>query len=157
MNANVILPPSRVRPAPSHTTIFLAGAIDNGQAVHWQKQVTNRFQWYPNACFYNPRRDDWDASWVQSWDNPQFAEQVEWELDKIEDADHIFMYFPEKSVAPITLLEFGYIIGRCPTKLIVAAEPGYWRRGNLEVVCRRNKIELLSTLDQGIDELLKWL
>jgi hypothetical protein len=28
----------------------------------------------------NPRREDWDSSWIQSIDNPQFREQVEWEI-----------------------------------------------------------------------------
>jgi hypothetical protein len=153
MNGNVIFPPSRVRPAPSHKTIFLAGAIDNGSAVQWQKQVTDEFAWHPDACFYNPRRDDWDSSWVQKWDNPQFAEQVEWELDKINEADHILMFFPEKSVAPITLLEFGFISGRFPNKLIIAAEQGYWRRGNLEIVCRRERIELFEKLHQAMAQL----
>lgn len=154
---NVIFPPSRIRPAPTDLRVFLAGAIDMGAAVDWQEQVTDRFDCWPNVIFYNPRRSDWDDSWEQSADNEQFAEQVEWELDKIEESDFVLMFLPEKSVAPITLLEFGYIMAYCPSKLIIAAEPGYWRRGNLEVVCRRNKIELHDSLEDCMGELINRL
>ena len=59
--------------APIRTmkTVFLAGSIDMGSAVNWQKQVVDALK-EENVVVYNPRRDDWDSSWVQSIDNPWF-------------------------------------------------------------------------------------
>lgn len=47
----------------------------------------------------NPRRDEWDATWRQSIDNPQFREQVDWELDAQARATVIAMYFSPSTQA----------------------------------------------------------
>ena len=55
--------------------IFLAGSIDMGTAEDWQAVVTKEIQKInisKDIEIYNPRRDDWDSSWVQSKDNKQF-------------------------------------------------------------------------------------
>jgi len=150
---NVTYPPNRVRPGPLAKTVFLAGAIDNGKAVDWQKEVTDRFSNAIDLHFYNPRRPDWDWELKQTWSEPRFAEQVEWELDKIDESDFVFMHFPEKAVAPVSMLEFGYIIAKFPEKLIVSAHPGFWRRGNLEIVCRRQRVLLHPNLEDAYIDL----
>ena len=55
----------------------------------------------------NPRRVDWDSSWTQSIREPKFRGQVEWELDALERAQVIAMWFVPETRAPITLLELG--------------------------------------------------
>lgn len=150
--ADVILPPSRLNGKPNTVRVFLAGAIDMGKAAPWQNQVIADFEDTNAVTFFNPRREDWDASWTQTLDNPQFVEQVNWELDYIERAHIVFMYFPGTSVAPISLLEFGLCIG-LDKILIVAAEPEYHRRGNLAVMCDRAGITLHSTLESATLEL----
>ena len=55
--------------------VFLAGSIDMGKAEDWQPFVTERLSDLPISIF-NPRRDDWDSTWVQDISNKQFAEQV---------------------------------------------------------------------------------
>jgi hypothetical protein len=90
----------------------------------------------------NPRRDDWDPSWRQSIDEPQFRGQVEWELDALDRADVIAMWFAPGTKAPITLLELG--LHARGGKLVVGCPDGYWRKGNVEVVCARHAIPLTT-------------
>lgn len=87
-------------------SVFLAGTIDNGNSIDWQKEVTEKIRDF-DITILNPRRDDWGSTKVQSIHNPQFKEQVEWELSALEKANIIFMMFLEKSLSPITLLELG--------------------------------------------------
>ena len=56
--------------------------------------------------------------------------------------------FTNDTKSPITLLELG-LMARSG-KLVVACPDGFWRRGNLEVVCARYQVPLVS----GLDELL---
>ena len=51
------------------------------------------------------------------------------------------MYFAPKSRAPIRLLELG-LFARSG-RLIVCCGDGFWRRGNVEVVCARNGVPML--------------
>lgn len=145
----IILPPSRRHGDPNNLKVFLAGAIDMGNAILWQDDIIRTFNedGIP-VTFFNPRRADWDASWTQTLDSPQFVEQVNWELDFIERADILFMFFPGNSIAPISLLEFGLGIG-LGLDVIIAAEPGYHRRGNLEVMCVREGIVLHTSIDSA--------
>lgn len=75
-------------PAPwphGQRSVFLAGSIEMGTAVDWQAAVTKALlAARPDLLVLNPRRDDWDASWVQAIDNSQFFEQVSWELAAME-------------------------------------------------------------------------
>ena len=86
--------------------LFLAGSIEMGKAENWQDKVKKALQ-NENYVILNPRRDDWDSSWVQSIDHPQFKEQVTWELTAQDVADIILMYFDPSTKAPISLLELG--------------------------------------------------
>lgn len=129
---------------------FLAGSIAMGRAEHWQAEVARRLAHVPGTLL-NPRRDAWDASWRQSIDEPLFREQVEWELAGLDAADHIAMYFDPDTKAPITLLELG--LHARSGRLLVACPEGYWRRGNVEVVCARFGIPLLPDLDALVDAL----
>src|SRR5262245_9257416 len=109
--------------------IFLAGSIEMGKAENWQERVARELSGVPNLTILNPRRDDWDDSWVQSITDQRFKEQVEWELSALEMADQIFMYFSPNTKAPITLLEFG-LFARSG-KLIVCCPDGFYRKGNV--------------------------
>jgi hypothetical protein len=140
-------------PAPYDTlkySIFLAGAIDQGQAENWQEKVARSLDDL-DIQILNPRRDDWDTSWEQVADNPQFREQVEWELDAQENADMVIFVFTKDSKAPITFLELG-LFG--PKKdSMVCAEDGFYRQGNLDIVCQRWNIPVYHNLDEMINDL----
>jgi hypothetical protein len=57
--------------------IFLAGSIEMGKVENWQERVARELSDIPNLTILNPRRDDWDDSWVQSINDPQFVEDLE--------------------------------------------------------------------------------
>lgn len=144
---NEVKPPERVPNTEDSMAIFLAGSIEMGVAENWQQRVVKELADHPGTI-YNPRRDDWDASWVQSINNKQFNEQVTWELDHIEEADIVVMYFVPDTKSPITLLELGLAVGGA--NLIVCCPEGFWRKGNVDVVCARYGIEQANTLDDLI-------
>jgi hypothetical protein len=127
-------------------SVFLAGSIEMGKATHWQKQLEDEFADREDIVLYNPRRENWDASWVQDISNAQFKEQVEWELNAMEIADLIIMYFAPETQSPITLLELG-LFARSG-KLIVCCQEGFWRKGNVDIVCRKYGVQQVSTIEE---------
>jgi hypothetical protein len=139
--ARVIKPPAPLALDADVPSVFLAGSIEMGTAEDWQRHVESELHDLP-VVLLNPRRDAWDASWVQSIHNPQFREQVEWELEAQERADLIAMYFAPTSQAPITLLELG--LAARSGKLLVCCLDGYWRKGNVEVVCAHYGVPLVG-------------
>ncbi len=143
--ARLLKPPTPVLLAPGERAVFLAGSIEMGRATDWQSEVAAMLADLPVAIL-NPRRDEWDASWEQDISNPPFRGQVEWELDGLERADVVAFYFAPTTQAPITLLELG-LMARSG-KVVACCPPGYWRRGNVQVVCARFGIPLVGTLSE---------
>jgi hypothetical protein len=136
----VYKPPMRV-PSTIGRSVFLAGSIEMGRAADWQAQLVIDLA-RDDIAFLNPRRDAWDATWRQSIDEPQFREQVEWELDGLDRADVIAMWFAPDTQAPITLLELG--LHARGGRLVVGCPDGFWRKGNIEIVCARYAIPLAN-------------
>jgi hypothetical protein len=137
---------------PPHTpltlttpSIFLAGSIEMGKATDWQTDFTNSVSHLPITIF-NPRRDDWDSSWKQDISNPHFKEQVEWELDHLEKANLIVLYLQPGTMSPISLLELG--LHAREGKVLVCCPEGFWRRGNVQVICERFKIPMFEDLEE---------
>jgi hypothetical protein len=111
-----------------------------GSAPDWQSELVRALA--VDATFLDPRRAEWDATWRQSIEEPQFRGQVEWELDGLEAADVIAMWFVPETKSPITLLELG--LHARGGKLVVGCPDGFWRRGNIEVVCARFGVPLFA-------------
>lgn len=132
---------------PSNTplqTIFLAGTIDMGNSVDWQSNIydllkddfiSDNFA----ITVYNPRRSFIEDIYID--------EQVNWEQDRLEDCDVIFMYITGKSKSPISLLEIGQFI--TSKKMIVVCEPEFYRYDNVRIMCERNDVPLLNDIDEG--------
>jgi hypothetical protein len=139
----VLKPPTPVIVDGSMPAVFLAGSIEMGQAEDWQDQIEQALADL-EIVLLNPRRDKWDATWVQSAGNPLFREQVEWELTGLEQASLVAMYFAPTTKAPVTLLELG--LSARTGKLVVCCPDGYWRKGNVEVVCERYGVPLMTSL-----------
>ena len=135
-------------PASSLPKIFLSGSIDNGQAVDWQTRLCHACAEL-EAIFLNPRRPDWDSTWEPVKSNPLFREQVAWELDGLEQADLIVVYITAASKAPITLLELG--LHAQQPNLIVCCEEGFWRKGNVDIVCERYGIKQVEDFDELVE------
>ncbi len=141
--SRILKPPAPLDLATDERAVFLAGSIEMGAAGPWQAAVERALADLP-VVILNPRRDEWDASWEQSISNPQFRGQVEWELDGQQRADVIAMHFDPATKAPITLLELGLFAAS--GKVVACCPPGYWRRGNVEVVCCRYGVPLVNDL-----------
>jgi len=131
-----------------NVVVFLAGSIEMGKAENWQEKVKRIYPLKDNVIFLNPRRDDWDSSWVQSINNLQFRKQVEWELRGMEIANKIILYFDPATKSPISLLELGLFAES--DKLKVICPDGFWRKGNVEIVCNRYEIPLFNSLEEAL-------
>jgi hypothetical protein len=131
----------------SNRSVFLAGSIEMGKAVDWQSEVTNLLT-NVDITVLNPRRDDWDSSWRQSKDEPKFVEQVKWELAGLQRADVIIVYFAPGTQSPISLLEFG-LYAKSP-KVIVICPEGFYRKGNIDIVCEMYDVTQVETLEQAV-------
>ena len=143
---NEIQAPNKLSEA-KNTLIFLAGSIEMGTAEKWQEKVINDCIDAP-VTFLNPRRDDWDSTWNQSFNDSNFNQQVNWELNAMEKSDLIVMYFDPNSKSPITLLELG--LHARSGKLIVCCPDGFWRKGNVDIVCEKYGVKMVPSLDELI-------
>jgi hypothetical protein len=63
--ARVLKPPAPLSFDSAITSVFLAGSIDMGAAEDWQSRVEQGLRDL-EIVILNPRREEWDASWVQS-------------------------------------------------------------------------------------------
>lgn len=140
-------PPAPLPEPSNEPSIFLAGSIEQGVAQDWQTIFVEALTTL-DVLIFNPRRERWDASWVQSIDNPQFRAQVEWELQALEQASVIALYLDPATRSPISMLELGLFAHT--NKLIVCCPDGFWRKGNIDIVCARYHIEQATTLDDLI-------
>jgi hypothetical protein len=132
--------------------IFLAGSIEMGQAEDWQTKIAKDLDKYQGTLL-NPRRDHWDADWKQTITNKKFREQVEWEFSGLEKSDYIVMYFAPNSKSPISLLELG-LFSRSH-KIICCCPKKFWRRGNVEFICKKFKLPLVNSLNELLNVLHK--
>ena len=150
MSNTILKPPASIHIDNTQPSVFLAGSIEMGRAEDWQAYITERLTGF---LIYNPRRDDWNPDWEQRIDNPPFKEQVEWELDALDKADAIIMYLSPGTYSPISLLELG--LHATSGKLAVICPEGFWRKGNVDIVCERFQITQLKNLDEAVDWLQK--
>lgn len=142
-------------------SFFLAGTIDNGDSENWQdtfiKSLSVGLPWgkdsvgYRTANVFNPRREDWDASWVCTMKNPEFYQQVNWEYDGMCKADFIVMNILPDSKSPVTLLELGMFADS--GKILLICPDEFYRAGNVEFVCEKYDVQRFKDLG----EIIKYL
>lgn len=135
-------------------SIFLAGTIDCGNSEDWQSEVIYKIRsafecTSPSHAdarilrVFNPRRSPGDGF---SPDNKEEMDyQVNWELDRLDEADLILMYLKADSKSPISLMELGLFAAS--QKLVVVCEPGFYRYHNVRIVCERNGVPMFDSLD----------
>ena len=133
----------------SQPSIFLAGSIEMGTAEDWQAFAIQQLNDYASVI-YNPRRENWDASLRQEIDEAQFNIQVNWELENIENCDMVIMNFIPNTKSPITLLELGLVASQNPSKLHVICPEGFWRKGNIDIVCNRYGVKTYESLEDAL-------
>lgn len=155
-----LFPPQRnLAEHPNYPVVFLGGSIEMGKAEDWQQRITQTIETIDsNILVCNPRRPDWDSSWEQRADNPNFAEQVHWELDHLQRANVVVFYFQPDTMSPITLMELGHTLAdnklsqdtlsNPNQKIVVCCPDGFWRKGNVEIICQRYGIDVHNTLEE---------
>lgn len=157
---NVITAPSNLSKITFHEgkVIFLAGSIEMGKATKWQTDFISKLvtaelltENEDSVLVLNPRREDWNPSWEQKHEIPQFFQQVNWELNALEKSDKIVLYLEPNTKSPITLLELGLFAQS--NKLLVCCPEGFWRKGNIDIVCERYEIQMFETLDEIVEHL----
>ena len=148
----IITPPNPITKnlGPS-VQVFLAGSIEMGKAEDWQSKAISGLEkiehhFAEELTIFNPRRPDWDSSWTQEFTNPQFYQQVSWELNALEQSDFIIMYFCPDTQSPISLLELG--LHAKSGKLLVCCPKGFWRKGNVDIVCEKYGIPCFEDLNE---------
>ena len=147
----IVLRPDEARPdvdESAYTKIFLAGTIDMGKSVDWQKETCNWFRTLPTGRYllFNPRRDK-----GLSAEMADFEHQVNWELEHLEKSDLIIMNILASSKSPITLLEMG--LHMRSGKLHVICEPGFYRYDNVRITCQRYGVPLYHSMDEFLKTL----
>lgn len=155
----IVTPENVPHTNPQHPVLFLAGSIEQGTAPQWQLDATRHFQTrFQNEplTVVNPRRENWDASMEQKFENREFNWQVSFELDHLEKADAVVMWLQPGTLSPISLFEFGLLAGWTSmgglNKLVIGCPDGFWRKGNVEVVTNRYRLQLVSTMDDLFEE-----
>ena len=135
-------------------SVFLAGSIERGKAEQWQDKITELLSPF-DVQVLNPRRNDWDSSWKQVASNPEFKRQVLWELEAQESADLIVMYFDEKTMSPITLIELGLFVKQKP--IIICCPKKFWRQGNVQIVGEKYGAVFTDSKQQFEEVIIKTL
>src|SRR5207237_566481 len=130
-------------------SVFLAGSIEMGKARFWQDELTSRLTDMA-VTVLNPRRSDWNKEWKQEVSFRPFTEQVDWEMDHLELADVIALYFQPGTISPISLLELG--LHAASGKVVVCCPQEFWRRGNVEIVCMRYRLTLVKDFEELVKE-----
>jgi hypothetical protein len=125
-------------------SVFLAGSIEMGVAEDWQTPLQKKLH-EAGYDVFNPRRDEWNSSWEQKFTNPQFYQQVTWELTALEQADYIIMYFDPKTNSIISNMELG--AHKDSGKIYVVCPDGYCRKGNVEIFCNFYNIPFYNNID----------
>jgi hypothetical protein len=153
MNKSIeIQAPNELITKNGYISVFLGGSIEMGKAEDWQKLLIKALS-DKQIIFMNPRRNDWDSTWEQTITNPEFKLQVTWELTALEFSDIIVMYFDPNTKSPISLLELG--LHAKSKKLIVFCPEGFWRKGNVDIVCEKYGITQVDSVDELIKTLEK--
>lgn len=161
--AQIINAMSREPIADTQTVIFLAGITSPPDAA-WRLELIEELAHLRHVTIADPTRPDWDDTWVEDASFAPFADQVRWELDLQDRADVLVVNFGglldaascegrtgggaaigELPKAPISLLELGIRAGsgrRC----MVVCRDGYWKKGNVQLVCERYGIKMFPSV-----------
>lgn len=151
--AKIIKSPESIKGLKGFISIFLGGSISEGKAEDWQTEISKELEerFSDDVVILNPRRDDWDSSWKQTIDFKPFRTQVEWELHAQDIADLRIYYFDPETKSPITLLELGLYAAK---KCLVCCPEDYFRKGNVDIVCKKFGIPVFDNRDNFKSELV---
>ena len=139
---------------PCNRTIFLAGGISN--CPDWQEGVAQRIAAEVDDCvIYNPRRLDFDMGAYE--DVSRF--QITWEYHALRMSTVNLFWFPEETLCPITLFEYGSAIERLHAGAVMCGTHiNYQRRFDLVEQTRlRNGMPIFDDLDNLTEQTIMLL
>lgn len=145
----LVTSPAPLAEQDARPRVFLAGSIDMGKASDWQAEFVAALADL-DVTILNPRRTDWDPAWKPEASDPQFREQVEWELRALEAADVIVLYLAPGTQSPVSLLEMG--LHARSGKLVLLCPPGFWRKGNVDITAERYGIRQVESMPALVAE-----
>ncbi|MNI74481.1 hypothetical protein D3C73_1305670 [compost metagenome] len=64
----------------------------------------------------------------------------------MEKVDVILLFLDANSKSPISIMELGLFADS--GKLMVCCEDGFWKKGNVDIVCKRKGIDQYKTFDE---------
>ncbi|KAF2474536.1 uncharacterized protein BDR25DRAFT_254743 [Lindgomyces ingoldianus] len=146
------MPPNE--PTYRDFSLFLAGSIEMGNAIRWQQHMANILRDLP-ITITNPRRGHWDKNARPLPTDKTFRAQVEWELNAMTKATVICFFFDKNTKSPVTLLELG--LWASSGKIVVCCPDGFWKGGNVDIVCERYKVPCVKTFEALVPEVKKML
>jgi Nucleoside 2-deoxyribosyltransferase like len=130
--------------------VFLAGGITG--CPDWQTEVIDQLQDATLAgVLFNPRRPNFPIH-----DTKAAEGQINWEWRHLGLADIIVFWFPQETLCPIVLFEYGKMLGRGRAKhLIIGAHPNYARRQDLVIQTYLEDADLtvVDTLAHVVEQL----
>ena len=129
-------------------TIFLAGTTDPKISGNWQEWLAQHLQ-YLDVDILNPRLNNWFSKNEQNLNTQAFTSQLSWELEGLENADLVVMYFKAQSTSPITLIEFGLTANS--GRLVVCCEKGFWQYGNVEFICHQCHVPMVESFPELLE------
>lgn len=146
------LPPEH--PVYRKYSVFLAGSIEMGKAIQWQKQMATCLQDLPiTVC--NPRRGHWDPTVNPVEKDESFRTQVQWELGALESVSVICFFFDTNTKSPVTMLELG--LWAKSGKVIVCCNQKFHRAGNVHITCRRYGVPFVQSFEELVPLVRKTL
>ncbi|KAF2200743.1 hypothetical protein GQ43DRAFT_463727 [Delitschia confertaspora ATCC 74209] len=135
-------------------SVFLAGSIEMGKAINWQRHLSTSLSPLP-ITILNPRRGHWDAMAKPTPQDKTFRTQVEWELGALENASVIAFFFDKNTLSPVSLLELG--LWARSGKVVVCCPEGYWKGGNVRLVCEREGVPCVTSFRELVPEVVRML
>lgn len=127
-----------------HKSLHLAGSIEEGRAVPWQRQMELSLHDLP-ITITNPCREPWEVDRSQGSRDAALRHQTVWELSCLEKANLICFFFDANTVDVVPLMELG--LWAASGKVIVCCDPRYWRAGNVHLVCERYQVPYVEKFE----------
>jgi hypothetical protein len=99
-----------------------------------------------DVTILNPQRLNWSLEWKEDPSFKPCAEQAKWELDGLEAADVIAIYFAPRMPQAKTLMELG--LWARSSKCVVGCSEGYPKKADVRVLCEKYGIEYVATVEE---------
>ena len=149
--AVVLRPPKPISAVKDAFSVFFSSTAEINSFLPWQNLILKELIDEEIVCF-NPFRNAWDLAWEEVDDyEDKYKNQVLWELQALDQANLIVMYFCSNVKAPVSLLEFG--LQAKSGKLLICCAKDFWRKKFIDVVCKQYGISQACSLEEVVDKI----